>query len=72
MPSTAIRNFDYHAQHFALDVEFVTGRRYRYAGVPPQVVHAFRDARSKGTFFNTHIRDRYAFSELAPAERRRA
>lgn len=30
MPSTAIRRFAYDAQARALDVTFVTGRRYRY------------------------------------------
>ena len=47
-----------------LDVTFVTGRRYIYEDVPPQVSDAFRSAFSKGTFFNGEIRDRYAFREV--------
>jgi hypothetical protein len=33
--------------------------RYDYYGVPERVYQAFLAARSKGSFFNDHIRDRY-------------
>ena len=66
MPSTVIRSFDYRPALMALDVEFVSGRRYRYAGVPAEVAEAFRAAFSKGRFFNARIRDRYPCAELAP------
>ena len=66
MPSTVIRRFDYHPAAQALDVEFVSGRRYRYAEVPAEVAEAFRAAFSKGRFFNSHIRDDFVCSELAP------
>ena len=65
MPSTVIRRFDYDPASGALDVEFVSGRRYRYAGVPADTAEAFRAAFSKGRFFNTHIRDNFACRELA-------
>lgn len=65
MPSTVIRRFDYDPRTDALDVEFVSGRRYRYAGVPAEVAEAFREAFSKGRFFNARIRDHYSFKELA-------
>jgi lysyl-tRNA synthetase class 2 len=70
MPSTVIRRFDYDPRAQALDVEFVSGRRYRYAGVPENVAAAFREAFSKGRFFNARIRDRFACEELSlePAE----
>ena len=64
MPSTVIRRFDYDPVSEALDVEFVSGRRYRYAGVPEAVAQAFREAFAKGRFFNARIRDRYPASEL--------
>lgn len=64
MPSTAIRRFDYDPAQAALTVTFVTGRRYRYAGVPERVAEAFRAAFSKGRFFNARIRDRFAYEEL--------
>ena len=64
MPSTVIRYFRYDAAKRELDVTFVTGRRYIYEDVPPQVSDAFRSAFSKGTFFNGEIRDRYGFREV--------
>jgi len=49
-------------------VTFVTGRRYRYAPVPPEEARAMREAFAKGRFFNARIRDRYPFVELAGEE----
>ena len=66
MPSTVIRSFDYHPGNHALDIEFVTGRRYRYLNVPAAVADALRSAFSKGRFFNARIRDHYPCAELAP------
>ena len=66
MPSTVIRRFDYDAAREALDVEFVSGRRYRYREVPAEVAEAFRGAFAKGRFFNARIRDHYQCDELAP------
>lgn len=68
MPSTAIRRFAYDAEARALDVTFVTGRRYRYFAVPGELAEDFRAARSKGGFFNARVRDRFAFAELAREE----
>lgn len=64
MPSTVIRRFSYHPETRALDVEFVSGRRYRYYGVPEGTASRFRSAFSKGRFFNARIRDDYPFDEL--------
>ena len=64
MPSTAIRQAFYDAEREALDVTFVTGRRYRYFAVPGPVAEGFRAARSKGGYFNARIRDRFRFEEL--------
>ena len=66
MPSTVIRSFDYDPARAALDVEFVSGRRYRYRAVPEEVAAALRDAFAKGRFFNARIRDRFPGSELQP------
>ena len=71
MPSTVIRRFWYDAARQALDVEFVSGRCYRYARVPEDLVQAFRAASSKGRFFNARIRDEFPYRELEPAEGRR-
>ncbi len=64
MPSTVIRRFDYSPERRELAIEFVSGRRYVYSGVPQDEVAALRRAFSKGSYFNTKIRDRYAFREL--------
>lgn len=64
MPSTVIRTFAYDPDRRSLAVEFVSGRRYRYDDVPPALFEALRRARSKGKFFNGHIRDRFATSEM--------
>jgi hypothetical protein len=63
MPSTVIRTFHYDPEPRELMVEFTTGRRYIYRGVPLAIVAAFQAAFSKGRYFNAHIRDHYPFSE---------
>jgi len=68
MPSTVVRHFTYYPATRSLEVEFVSGRRYRYAGVPEDVATRFREAFSKGRFFNAHIRDDYGCEELSRAE----
>jgi lysyl-tRNA synthetase class 2 len=66
MPSSVIRGFDYDPDRTALDVTFVSGRRYRYFHVPPLLAERFRKAASKGQFFNARIRNRFDYKELAP------
>jgi KTSC domain len=67
MPSSVIGDFEYEPELARLTVTFTTGRIYEYFMVPPDVAASFQDARSKGTFFNTKIRDRYAFREVVAA-----
>jgi hypothetical protein len=68
MPSSVIAKIDYELQHARLTVTFTTGRVYQYFMVPAEEVAAFRAAASKGSFFNTRIRDRYTCREVtAPA-----
>jgi hypothetical protein len=64
MPSTVIRRFVYDETEGNLWVEFTTGRRYVYTDVPQEVADAFRGAFAKGVYFNTRIRDRFAFREI--------
>jgi hypothetical protein len=64
MPSTAIRRYAYDQSAEKLWVEFVTGRRYVYSGVPQEVAAALGTAFAKGAYFNTRIRDRYPHREL--------
>jgi hypothetical protein len=59
MPSSVIRNYSYSAKNSELMITFVSGRRYVYTDVPQDVFDAFKAATSKGTFFNSEIRDYY-------------
>lgn len=63
--SSAPTDTKYNAQSRDLDVWFVSGRRYRYSNVPPQIYESLLSADSKGVFFNAHIRDKYTYRELA-------
>jgi hypothetical protein len=64
MPSTVIRRFDYAPEREELTVEFVTGRRYIYSGVPQDAADALRSAFAKGVHFNRHVRDRFECREI--------
>jgi hypothetical protein len=66
MPSTVIRRFAYDPRAAALLVEFVSGRRYRYLGVPEAEAQAMRGAFAKGRFFNARIHDRYPCEAVEP------
>lgn len=68
MPSAVIRRYAWRPGHGAtppaLDIEFTTGRVYRYHGVPAEVVEEMRRWISKGAFFNQRIRDHYRHERL--------
>lgn len=64
MPSTAIRRLAFRPAEDVLDVEFVSGRVYRYFGVPEGVALRLAQARSKGSYFNHMIRGRYGYVRL--------
>jgi hypothetical protein len=65
MPSSVIRSFAYDPHSRSLAIEFVTGRRYRYDDVPERIVEAMKAASSRGRYFNRHIRDHFATTELS-------
>lgn len=67
MPSTVIRSFAYDPERRELLIDFQTGRRYVYSGVPEEEAQALGSAFSKGRYFNAHIRERYDFRELMPS-----
>jgi len=62
--SSSIAAIGYSATERALWVQFVSGRTYRYADVPKDVHEEFLRADSKGRYFNSEIRDSYAFTEV--------
>ena len=65
--SSALRTVDYRKiseNQTLLDVEFTTGGKYRYFGVPANVFESMINSDSKGKFFQDNIRDRYKFERL--------
>ena len=68
MPSSVIKDFEYEPELARLTITFTTGRVYAYYMVPPDVAVSFTAAFSKGTYFNTRIRDRFSFREVVAAE----
>ena len=59
MPSCVIRSYRYDALQRKLELQFVSGRRYRYHDVPEEIYQDMRQAFSKGEFFNARIRDQF-------------
>ena len=64
MPSAVIRRFRYDEDSRTLFVAFTSGEDYAYFEVPPETAAEFRLAFSKGTFFQSRIRDRFAYQRI--------
>ena len=62
--SESIAAIGYDDDTETLEVEFVTGSVYRYRGVNQDVFEDFRQAPSKGAFFNRHIKDAYPWEQV--------
>jgi hypothetical protein len=62
--SSAIAAVHYDRTRGTLDVEFKTGRLYRYRQVPSTTYRALMAAGSKGRFYNHQIRDEYPYTRL--------
>ena len=60
MPSTVIEKSEYDPATRTMSLWFrASGRRYDYEDVPPETCAAFRSSFSKGSYFNSFIRDRF-------------
>lgn len=60
--STAIKTATYNEQTKELTVEFASSHKsYVYSDVSPQVASNLSNADSKGQYFNTEIRNGYAY-----------
>jgi hypothetical protein len=57
--SSMMRSAGYDDAHAVLEIEFVTGRVYRYHAVPRREWTGLMEAESKGRYFDAHIRDKY-------------
>jgi predicted RNase H-like HicB family nuclease len=64
-PGMTIKDVAYEASKRELFLTLSTGRTYVYDNVPLAVIEAFKEASSKGAFFNKEIRDRYSFREFS-------
>ena len=62
--SDALTSVGYDEAVATVEVEFTTGRVYRYFGVPARRHRALMAAASHGGYFNQHIRPHYRFVEL--------
>jgi len=67
LQSTALHAAAYHSQLALLDLEFRSGAVYRYFGVPAQTYAKLLLAGSKGAYFNSHIRNRFAYTQVEHA-----
>ncbi len=57
--SSAIKRAEYDAQSMRLQLWFPDGGPYSFCRVPVQVYQGLLNASSKGSYYNTYIRDRY-------------
>lgn len=64
--SRALRAIGYDAASETLEIEFSSGRVYRYSSVPASVHEWLLRSPDKGGLFNRLIRDRYAEAEVTP------
>ena len=62
--SSTVISIGYDVRTQTLEIEFGSGRVYQYYGVPDRVNDEIMQAPSKGQFFNTYIKNAYAFSRV--------
>lgn len=47
-----------------LEIRFESGRIYQYYDVPEDIYEGMLAAESKGKYFNSHIRGKFAYQEI--------
>lgn len=57
--SSTISSVGYNETSLSLELEFTSTAVYQYSNVPQSVYLRLMSAPSKGSFFNTYIKDRY-------------
>lgn len=62
--SSNISGVHYDPQTSVLTVEFTSGARYQYAGVPQDEYDGLISAPSKGQYFAANIRDSYTHTRV--------
>lgn len=64
MPSSVILKYKYDEAVKALEITFISGAVYVYKDIPLAVFDRFREAFSKGIFFNKYIKPKFAFERI--------
>jgi len=64
MPSTVIASFIYLPETQTLRITYVSGLVYDYKKVPEAVYKQMKEAASKGTFLNEHIKGNFEFEKV--------
>lgn len=62
--SSAIASVGYDSASKILEVEFHSGRVYQYYNVPKVIYDNLMTQTSVGSYFNTNIRNSYAYSRV--------
>jgi len=57
--SSAIAAVGYDSRTGRMKITFMQGHTYDFCGVPQHVYDGLMQARSKGTYYNEQIKDRY-------------
>jgi hypothetical protein len=57
--SSCMRAVGYDPTTRRMKITFTEGKTYDFCGVPEHIFNGLLSASSKGTYYNTHIRDRY-------------
>ena len=63
--SSNVKAIGYDSGTETLEVEFLSGSRYQYYGVPQQMHEKMTQAPSKGKFLNIYIKNQYPYSRVA-------
>lgn len=62
--SSNIRSIGYDASTLTLEVEFKNSAVYIYSGIPTSLHTSLMRAPSKGSFFASHIKDRFTYTQI--------
>ena len=65
--STSLYAVTYQEPCAVLELEFRSGAVYRYFGIPPHTFEELLRAESKGGYFNSRIRNRFAYAKVYSA-----
>lgn len=57
--SSSILDAEYDNETQTLTIQFASGRRYTFTGVPPSVYEGLIDAASAGQYFHQNIKGQY-------------